>query len=399
MHIGLVDLKWRGHHTPYIVYLSRYFTEQAHEVTFITDEEHPHLDELPASKHLHIQTASFPKLDRDPGSNLIASVREQWIRVRQLWRIFQLSNQAEVEVLHFLYFDRTQVPMCVASKLFRETIPPIVTTSHRDAFTETKTKSIPKRLTQLATIHSLNSCLANGSIRYLTVHTESIRQRIIDSVEAATTENTMVIPAPTPDLSVDVMQDQAREYLELPTGIPIFLFFGGLRYEKGPDLLAEAMQHIDHPAAVLFAGSEADFTQRDINRWKRHIDEPVEVIDHITFIPEGEVDYYFVAANALILPYRRRKGISGPLRRACMAGTPIVGNAKSDIGYIIKQHGLGVTFKSESPVRLAEAIKSLLDSSERPRQKRLEQYGKSVLWTETGSSLELLYREATSPNG
>lgn len=191
-------------------------------------------------------------------------------------------------------------------------------------------------------------------------------------------------------------QNQARKYLGLPSDIPILLFFGGLRYEKGPDLLAKAMLDLNQPVAVLFAGSEADFTQKEINRWKRRIDGPIALIDHIKYIPEEDVDHYFVAANALILPYRRRKGISGPLRRACMSGTPIVGNADSDIGHIIEQHGLGVTFKSESPVKLAETIESLLDSSGNSRKKRLKQYSSSVHWTETGSSLTDLYRKVTS---
>lgn len=399
MHIGLVDLKWKGHHTPYVVYLSQYFTERGHKVTFITDEEHPHLDELPRSEHLHIRSESFSKAERNPGADLAASIREQWSRVRQLQRIFRMSNQAEVDLLHFLYFDRTQVPIWVARNLIRDALPTIVTTLHRDAFTETEGTSRAKRLTQAATVHSLDICLANGTVRYLTVHTESIRERIIDSVDAATTENTEVIPAPTPDLSVDVTQKQAREYLDLPTEIPILLFFGGLRYEKGPDLLAKSLQYLDQPVVALFAGSEADFTQRDVDRWKRRIDEPVAVIDRIKFILEEDVDYYFVAANALILPYRREKGISGPLRRACMSETPIVGNAKSDIGHIIVKHGLGVTFKSGSPVKLAEAIESLLESPDTSRTKRLNRYGRSVHWTKTGRSLEALYQEATSLDG
>lgn len=399
MHIGLVDLNWDGHHTPYVVYLSRYFTEQGHDVTFITDDEHPRLDELPDSENLHVRRAPFPNAEKDPESSLVASIHEQWIRVRQLRRVCRIANAAEVDVLHLLYFDRTQVPLWVASKLVRDPLPTIVTTLHRDAFTETENTSRAMRLTQAATILSLDSCLASGRIQYLTVHAESIRERIIGSVGAATAENTVAIPAPTPDISVEVTQEEAREYLNLPPKIPILLFFGELRYEKGPDILAKSLQNLGQPAMVLFAGSESDFTQRDINRWKKQIDDPIVVNDHVKFIPEEDVDYYFIAASALVLPYRRNKGISGPLRRACMSETPIVGNAKSDIGQIIERHGLGVTFKSESSVKLAEAIESILESPGKSRIKRLNRYAKSVHWTETGGSLDVLYQEATSLNG
>lgn len=395
MHVGLVDLKWRGHHTPYVVYLSRYFTEEGHEVTFITDEKHPWLDELPDSESLHVRTARFSRTGKDSESNLAASLHEQWIRVRQLRRIFRLANRADVDVLHFLYFDRTQVPLWIASTLTREPLPPIVTTLHRDAFTNTEETGSPKRATQAVTTRALNSSLTEETIRWLTVHTKSIQQRIIDSVDAATKENTVTIPPPTPELSVNVTQKQAREYIDLPTEIPILLFFGGLRYEKGPDLLAEAMQTVDHPVAVVFAGAEADFTQKDIDRWKEQIHEPVTVIDRIKFISEQDVDYYFTAADALVLPYRRQRGISLPLGMACMAGTPIIGNQDSDIGETIERNNLGTTFRSGSVSDLTTRIEELV-SQRNQQNDELRAFAESRHWRKTGEVLEELYRMAES---
>lgn len=395
MHVGLVDLKWRGHHTPYVIYLSRYFTEQGHDVTFITDEEHPRLDELPNSANLNVRTANFSETEKNPRSSLAASLHEQWIRVRQLRRIFRMANGADVDVLHFLYFDRTQVPLWIASTLVRESLPPIVTTLHRDAFTDTEETNISKQATQAVTIRALDSSLTEGTIRFLTVHAKSIQERIIDSVDAATKENTVVIPAPTPELSVNVTQKQAREYLDLPTEIPILLFFGELRYEKGPDLLAEAMQTVDRPAVVVFAGSEADFTQKDIDRWKEQIHEPVTVIDHIKFIPEQDVDYYFTAADALVLPYRRQRGISLPLGTACMAGTPIIGNRESDIGETIERNNLGTTFRSGSVFDLTTRIEELV-SQRNQQNDELRAFAESRHWRKTGEMLEELYRMAES---
>ena len=391
MHVGLVDLKWRGHHTPYVVYLARYFTEQGHEVTFVTDEDHPRLDELPESEYLHVRTASVPKFGGDPGSNLAASIHEQWMRVRQLRRVFQITTEAEIDVVHLLYFDRTQVPLRVASTLIREPLPQIVTTLHRDMFTKTEHVRGAKRLTQAVTRGALYSVLSDGTVEYLTVHADSIRDRIIDRIEAATRDNTKTIPAPTPDLNADVSQTEAREALDLQTDAPILLFFGELRYEKGPDLLGKAIRGIEQPVTVVFAGSEADFSQRDVDEWKRETAAAVTVIDRIEFVPEAEVDYYFIAADALVLPYRRRRGISGPLRRACMANTHIIGNGGSDIGALIEENGLGHTFTHGSVSSLRETIvEFLVDSSQYPTDD-VVRYAKEQHWRNTGRTLKILY--------
>ena len=392
MHIGLVDLKWRGHHTPYVVYLSRYFTEKGHEVTFITDENHPRLDELPDSENLHVRTARFSRTERDPGLGLAASLHEQWVRVRQLRRIFRLADETDVDVLHFLYFDRTQVPLWIASTLTRVPLPPIVTTLHRDMFTDTEKSGGAKRLTQEATRYSLDSTLSNGTVGYLTVHAYSIRDRIIDCVGAATLDNTRTVPAPTPELNVSASQTEARETLGLPADTPLLLFFGGLRYEKGPDLLGKALQELEQPVTVVFAGPEADFTRRHVDEWKEETEEPVTVIGRIGFVPEEKVEYYFVAADALVLPYRRSRGISGPLRRACMANTPIIGNDRSDIGALIEVNRLGQTFAHGSVQSLRETIIEFLANPSRYPTYDLVQYANEQHWKNTGRTLEILYR-------
>jgi glycosyltransferase involved in cell wall biosynthesis len=395
MHVGLVDLKWRGHHTPYVVYLSRYFTEVGHEVTFITDENHPRLDELPDSESLHVRKAHFSRTETDLGSSLSASLHEQWIRVRQLRRIFRLTDETDVDVLHFLYFDRTQIPLWIASTLTREPLPPIVTTLHRDMFTDSENVGGAKRLTQATTRRALDSTLSHETVDYLTVHADRIRDRIIDSVGAATRDNTRAVPAPTPELNVSASQTEAREALDLPTDAPLLLFFGELRYEKGPDLLGRAIQEIEGPVTVVFAGPEADFSQRDIDEWRQGAEEPATVIDRIGYVPEEKVEYYFVAADALVLPYRRTRGISGPLRRACMANTHIIGNDGSDIGALIEKNGLGQTFAHESVLSLRETITEFLDDASQYPMDAVVRYAEEQHWRNTGRSLEKLYSNKT----
>lgn len=394
MHIGLVNLKWEGHHTPYVVYLLQYFTENGHEVTFITDKENPRLDELPQSEVLHIRTLDITKLSTDSPEDLSASVREQWYRTQQLQETYQIARGVDVDIVHLLYFDRTQIPLWIADLLSTEEFSPTVATLHRDAFLNNSDRSLSKVATQGATKLALHSTLTNGTLDLLTVHANSIRDRIIGAVPAATRENAKTIPAPTPEPSVDISQEEARNHLDLPQDVPVFLFFGGLRYEKGPDLLADALQEVDRDVTIIFAGSEADFDQRDVDRWKQRVPKNVSIDDRIEFIPEEEVMHYFIATDSLVLPYRRKRGISGPLRRAAWVSTPIIGKKNSDIGDLIETYQLGETFDSRKS--LSTILSSFKIGEDDRYSESLVRFAHSRHWSKTGSTLIQLYERVLS---
>lgn len=390
MHIGLVDLQWEGHHTPYVVYLSRYFTQEGHEVTFITQAENPRLDALPDAEGLTVRAVDSPTSSDDTPDGFLASVGDQIYRVMQLRQIYKIAQKKDIDLVHLLYFDRTQIPLYITGKLSSKELPPTVATLHRDAFLDNNNRPLSKAAIQAATKWALHSTLRDGTLDCLTVHANSIRDRIIGAVPAATRENTRMIPAPTPELSVGLTTAEAREHLGLPQGEPIYLFFGGLRYEKGPDILSEALQDVDTEMTVVYAGKAIDFNQSDVNEWKGRTPGHVTIEDRIEFIPEDEVDHYFVAADALVLPYRRERGISGPLRRAAWASTPVVGNRQSDIGDIIQTESLGPTFKNREELSdiLSYSIIQDIDS----RGRALSEFARSQHWEQTGELLMNIYR-------
>jgi glycosyltransferase involved in cell wall biosynthesis len=393
MKVGLVDLKWDGHHTPYVVYLSRYFTEHGHDVTFVTRAENPRLDELPDSDRLDIEALEFADPHDTSPDSLLSSIREQRTRVRELRRIYETARNTDVDVVHLLYFDRTQVPLFFAAKLLPGELPPTVATLHRDAFLENSDRTLSKVATQGVARLALHATLKNGALDCLTVHANSIRDRIIGAVPAATRANTKTIPAPTPESSVDVSQQEAREYLDLPVDGPLYLFFGGLRYEKGSDLLAEALRSVGREMTVVLAGPEADFTQSDVDRWRQRVPTNVNLVDRIEFIPEENVDYYFVAADALVLPYRRTRGISGPLRRAAMVGTPIVATANSDIGSVVEQHSLGVNIDNPVQSGLSDWFNESAEGTTLASKEALSRFAESRHWRATGDALLDIFSE------
>lgn len=357
MHIALVDLHWRGHHTPYVSLLVRSFVTEGHEVTFVTDERHERLDDLPDFGAFSVELLRLPE-PPDELSSLGSSLREQYIRTRRLRQIFETTNDAAVDLVHFLYFDRTQIPLYAASTLGFSPSVPVFGTLHHDMFTgdfETGDQSFVQR----AVAFSLSKTLESGALSRVFVHAESMRERILRVAPSIASGDVATVPAPTPD-PIDVSQREARRRLDLPVDPhPMLLFFGQFREEKGPDLLARALRETESSITVVYAGSLSEFSCDDFSSWKRHADDKVSFIDRVGFVPEDEVDLYFTAADALVLPYRRRRGISGPLRRAAVVGTPSIGPRDTDVGEIIARHGLGTTFEYRSVSSLRDALRSV----------------------------------------
>jgi glycosyltransferase involved in cell wall biosynthesis len=391
MHIGLFDTDWRGHHTPYVDLLSRHFTDEGHHVTFVTDGSHERLEELPKTERLSVVTRSFPG-DAQAPPNILRSVQDQYFRARQLRTTLRVANRRSFDVLHLLYFDRTQIPLKLATLVGPPEVP-VVATLHRDAFIPTADSGLPSRVIGDVTARALGSTLHSGALDVLTVHSDDIRDRIVDAVPSATTTNVRTIPAPTPESAVTNDTDDLRAELDLPAGRDLLLFFGGLRREKGPDVLAKQLQGLDRPLTVVFAGSPVDFSASDIDAWRRATGSVAEIVDRLEYIPEEEVDKYFAAADATVLPYRRDRGISGPLRRSAMVGTPAIGTADTDVGRLIERHNLGATFDPDDRATFVRALDRTLSNGSAFRT-ALETFASSRHWRQTGEVLLGIYEEA-----
>jgi glycosyltransferase involved in cell wall biosynthesis len=395
MHIGLFDPDWRGHHTPYVDLLSRYFTNEGHRVTFVTDERHERLDELPDAEGLSVVTRPFPG-DPPAPSSFFRSVQDQYFRARQLRTALRIASQRRFDVLHLLYFDRLQIPLRLVTLPDASEVP-VVATQHRDAFVSGEGDSSGRglrsgiRVPDITTL-ALDSSFRQGVLDVLTVHADDIRDRIIDAVPSATRETVKTIPAPTPEPDVTSDTPGLRAELDLPAGRDVLLFFGGLRHEKGPDILADQLRELDRPVTVVFAGSLGDFSQGDVDQWKRDAASSVEVVDRLEYIPEEEVDKYFAAVDATILPYRRARGISGPLRRSANVGTPAVGTVETDIGRLIERHELGATFNPDDRATFTEALDRVLDV-ESERRAALNAFASSRHWENTGEALVDIYED------
>ena len=101
----------------------------------------------------------------------------------------------------------------------------------------------------------------------------------------------------------DASRDTARMRLRLPATAPVILFFGRVAAYKGVPELVEAFRGLSDPdARLVIAG--APLLAEDRRRMTSWPERDARIRTAPSFIPPEEVQYYFRAANLVVLPFR-----------------------------------------------------------------------------------------------
>lgn len=133
------------------------------------------------------------------------------------------------------------------------------------------------------------------------------------------------------------------------------LAFGSTRYDKGLDILLEALNFVEEDFLLYIVGKEVHF---DIKYIKEHIVQYKEkVYLDLRYVDDEEKEKYFLETDIVVLPYRRIfDGASGPLTDGVIKEKAIIGPNHGSIKRLIEENHIGYTFDSESSSSLAEVI-------------------------------------------
>jgi glycosyltransferase involved in cell wall biosynthesis len=164
-----------------------------------------------------------------------------------------------------------------------------------------------------------------------------------------------------------------RAQFGIPPAAPVLLAFGGTRHDKGSDLAIQALALLpDHH--LLIVGPTRSF---DAERFRALAAEQKvcgRLHLRLEHVPDADVEGYFVAADLVLLPYRRSfAGQSGPLLIGGALGVPVLASAVSVLTETIAAYGLGAQFPPEDPVAMATAIRQYDLHSYRPETARFRQ--------------------------
>lgn len=166
------------------------------------------------------------------------------------------------------------------------------------------------------------------------------------------------------DESRSVDKKKARLNLNLPIDLyPLILFFGKIREYKGLQYLIRSLRKVAirfPDVRLVVAGKTLYDKYENYLRIIKEEDVGDKVIERIGYIPEGEGDFYFQAADLVVLPYTRFTSQSGVLMKAYSNQCPAVVTDAGAIGETVTRDFTGVVVPPASAEHLAGGIVKLL---------------------------------------
>lgn len=146
----------------------------------------------------------------------------------------------------------------------------------------------------------------------------------------------------------------ARQQLGLPAGAPLLLMFGFVRRYKGLRYLLDALAHTSQPVHLLVAGEFWEDEQAYREQIAR-LGLGSRVTLQNRYIRNEDVEPYFVAADALVLPYLSGSQ-SGVGMIAINYGLPVIATAVGGLAETITDGESGLIVPPGDSAALARAI-------------------------------------------
>ena len=193
---------------------------------------------------------------------------------------------------------------------------------------------------------------------------------------------------------------QAKQALGISDSHKTLLFFGRIARYKGLEYLLAALAILvskDESYRLIVAG-----TIKDRNGYWDDIQESIaragirdKIINRIEFIPDEKVEFYFKAADVLVLPYTDIFQ-SGVLFLGYSFGLPVVATDVGDMREDIVEGKTGFVCQPRDPLTLANAIESyfaseLFRSLAEHRQDLRDYANERYSWARAGQATQLVY--------
>ena len=196
-----------------------------------------------------------------------------------------------------------------------------------------------------------------------------------------------------------ITKPEARKFFGLTQEQNIILFFGAIKEYKGLDILLNSLSFASdkiNNLTLLIAGMpdpiELKFEYTNIIS---DLPKEINVIFHDKFIPNVDVEKYFIASDVVLLPYRRISH-SGVLHLAYSFGRPVIATNVGDFEETIDEGKSGFVLASNSPENLAEKI--IQAFSNRPKLEEMGRYARHLsetkyTWEKSAELMKPIYEK------
>ncbi|MGB2895335.1 MAG: glycosyltransferase [Anaerolineales bacterium] len=195
------------------------------------------------------------------------------------------------------------------------------------------------------------------------VQTEHEKQRLLAILPDAA-DRIRICPHPVYDsfMPIQIQKSEAQRLLDLPSDLPILLFFGFIREYKGVKILLDSLAILVDRGVRVFTVLAGEIWEDKEVYLKKVAD--LNLVDVVRFdnkyIPNEEVPLYFSAADLFVAPYTQGTQ-SGSASVALHFGVPIVSTDRIAYGLENVGPNLLISVPANNPEAFATGISDMLD--------------------------------------
>lgn len=188
-------------------------------------------------------------------------------------------------------------------------------------------------------------------------------------------------------------KNSARTVLNLPKDIFLFLYVGNLYYEKGPDVLIQALRNkdlMDSPLNLVIIGKGYLEKKLKAEASLINVDQKIKWIGAVS---PDHLPLWYAASDAVVIP-SRREGFSLVSLEALASGRPIVGSNVGIIPTLTKNGLCGQTVSANNSDALANGMMEIMNRSWNPEN--LSQQVTEWGWDQRAKEINSFYHSIES---
>lgn len=342
-----------GGDKPYAVGLLTALVSRGITVDFIGSDEFLNTEIL---SHPNVR---FLNLRRD--QNPSVTLPRKIVRVFLYYcRLFRYATTSECTIFHILWANRFLLLDRVALILYLKLCnKKLAFTAHN--INEKERDGGDSALNRI-TLRFLYS-----SVDHIFVHTSRMKQQLVAQFDVLA-DDISVIPFGVNNTlpRSGLARSEAKLRLRLADQDRVVLFFGNIASYKGLEYAVHAVNRLERanfPCRLLIAG-QVKASQPYWNHVSQLIDELAlseQVIRNIRYIPDEDVEQYFLAADVLVLPYKFIYQ-SGVLFLSYSFGLPVIATDVGTLADDIIPGKTGFVCRPADSDALADAIETYFNS-------------------------------------
>ncbi len=371
-HLMLFDLEVYGHHANYIRLIVDYWIQQGNKkpLSIIVAPEfmERHRQLVESSKQAPNQTVTFYPITIEEERRLSGNESrfKRLFRRFQEWQLLgQYAAKLNASQCLVMLIDQLQLPAILQRKLPCKTSGIYFQPSFHYQFFEASPKGSSPLLKVLRDKIFIYQFFKHDQLKNLycldPYATEAIK---------ADFPNASIWHLPDPIASPEPCDLQAlstfKEKFDLEDKRHHFLLFGNLDQRKGLfqilDALFKLPPTICRQICLVFVGRIDPTVADSLTSKIKTVTEATEakIVTRFDFVSDEEVNLYFESADTIMALYQNHLGMSGILLWAAAYQKPVISQEFGLMGEIVRQHQLGITVDSSSPIEIAQALSTIL---------------------------------------